>query len=185
MLCKSVNYSHLDDICLFGLAKEGNETAFGEIYNRYFALLVHLARTQVDSQALAEDLVQDTFIAIYRKKAEITLKYSLRAYLIKAVKYKIFNNYRLETVKRKAAESLIFSPICENDFASNYYYKETYQKVERLFARLPEKCREVFGLSRQYGLSQKQIAEKLHISTSTVEKHVVKALKIFRRELIA
>jgi RNA polymerase sigma-70 factor (ECF subfamily) len=57
------------------------------------------------------------------------------------------------------------------------------QKIHAVIEQLPDKCREVFLLSRFDNLSHQAIAQKLNISVSTVEKHIVKALKIVRRHV--
>ena len=48
---------------------------------------------------------------------------------------------------------------------------------------LPERCREVFLLSRFQGLKNREIAERLHISLHTVERHIQRALRIFAEAL--
>jgi RNA polymerase sigma-70 factor (ECF subfamily) len=69
------------------------------------------------------------------------------------------------------------------DAANGLQLKELQQKIDESCASMPEKCREVFYLSRREHLSYQHIAEQLGISVSTVEKHMVKALKILRARL--
>ncbi|MGZ3836829.1 MAG: sigma-70 family RNA polymerase sigma factor, partial [Mucilaginibacter sp.] len=64
-------------------------------------------------------------------------------------------------------------------------YKELMMQVSEVVSKLPEKCREIYKLSREGQLSHKQIAEQLNISTKTVENHLTKALRYLRTSLSA
>ena len=71
-------------------------------------------------------------------------------------------------------------------FAENghpYLYQELEQQIQRIMDSLPERCREVFLLSRFQGLKNREIAERLHISLHTVERHIQRALRIFAEAL--
>jgi RNA polymerase sigma factor (sigma-70 family) len=61
--------------------------------------------------------------------------------------------------------------------------REEIEQLERLLAQLPPKCREVFELRKFSELSQREIAERLQVSESTVEKHLVKAVRFVMREM--
>lgn len=64
-----------------------------------------------------------------------------------------------------------------------YLYQELEQQIQRIMDSLPERCREVFFLSRFQGLKNREIAERLHISLHTVERHIQRALRIFAEAL--
>ncbi|MHA4812167.1 RNA polymerase sigma-70 factor [Flavitalea flava] len=155
---------------------------FEEIYHRYYPLLLNIARKKLNSRAVAEDLVQEVFVSLYQRREYVEFKVSVNSYLSRAIRFKIFNEYRAENVRLKYSKNDFSSPVCKNDFSS-IEMKELAQKIENLYNRLPERCREVFFLSRNGGFSRKDISDKLQISISTVEKHISKALKIFREGL--
>ena len=64
-----------------------------------------------------------------------------------------------------------------------YLSSELQEKVKQAIDLLPEKCREIFIMSRIRGLKNEEIADNLHISKRTVETHISKALKVLRVEL--
>lgn len=156
--------------------------AFAEIYHTYFPLLLNIAYKKLDSRQLAEDLVQEIFVALYQNLDKLEISCSLSAYLNKAIRFKIMNEYRSKAVRIHYSKNVFPFHLCKTDFSS-LEVKELSHKLERVYDRLPRKCRQVFVLSRKEGLSQKAISQKLDISLSTVEKHIGKALKIFKDEL--
>ena len=167
---------------LLTLAKHGNTPAFDEIYKRYRNILTELAfrKLPLKSKFMAEDIVQDIFISLYQKKALLEITVSLHGYLVQAVKYKIANEVRSGQVNTKYQDFLFFNGLCKNDFANRLETKELHYYIDSALRRLPPKCKEVFRLSRDEDQSYNDISSSLNISVSTVEKHIVKALKILR-----
>ena len=158
-------------------------SAFAAIYEKYFPLLFNIAYNKLGVKALAEDLTQEIFLSLYQKLEVLEINTSLSAYLNKAIRFKIMNEYRSKAVRSQYRKTVFSEPICKIDFSS-MEIKELSTKLDAVYECLPSKCRQVFYLSRKVGLSQKAISRHLNISLSTVEKHIGKALKIFRQELI-
>ena len=69
-----------------------------------------------------------------------------------------------------------------NEAEYPYLYQELEREIQRITDSLPQRCREVFILSRFQGMKNREIAERLHISLQAVEKHIQKALRIFFRD---
>lgn len=174
-------FRHLDDAALVELAKN-DACAFAEIYQRYYPVLLRIAIKQLGVKELAEDLVQEIFVSLYQKLDILKISCSIKAYLNKAIRFKIMNEYRSKSVRLRYCKNVFSYGNCKNDFSS-LEVKELSKKLDSVWEQLPKKCRQVFLLSRFEGLSQKDISRKLDISLSTVEKHIGKALKIFREEL--
>lgn len=169
------------DAILLKRAKK-DPKAFEAIYCKYFPLLYNIAHKKLGVKPLAEDLVQEIFVALYQKVDALEINCSLSAYLNKAVRFKIMNEYRSKAVRMHYSKTVFSFPLCKTDF-SPLEVKELSHQLDKAYDRLPKKCRQVFMLSRKEGLSQKAISKKLDISLSTVEKHIGKALKIFKDEL--
>lgn len=183
MIFQNTNtFHHLEDAALVQLAKT-DERAFSEIYRRYYTILLNVAIKRLETRPLAEDLVQDIFISLYQKIHYLEISCSIKAYLNKAIRFKIMNEYRSKSVRMRYCKNVFSVSFCKNDF-SNIEVKELSKKLNSVYDRLPKKCKQVFLLSRQEGLSQKDISIQLDISLSTVEKHIGKALKIFKEELV-
>src|SRR5690606_35271088 len=128
--------------------------AFEQIYSKYFPLLYKIAYKKLGTNHLAEDLVQEIFVALYQKLDRLEISCSLRAYLNKAIRFKIMNEYRAKAVRVQYSKTVFSMPVCKNDFSS-LEIKELSHKLDRVYSRLPKKCRLVFTLSRKEGMSQK------------------------------
>lgn len=169
---------------LFGLVKENQDTAaFRELYQRYWVVLVDKAYKRLDSIQKAEDIVQTIFIDLYQRRESIELTHSLKAYLFQALKFRVLNEFRANALKERYRRELFFSPLCKNDLANDIEAKELDLKIHKIIDGLPEKCRQVFLLSRRENKSNMDISRDLNISVSTVEKHIGKALKTFRCQI--
>src|SRR5665213_669292 len=83
------SYQQLSDENLFILVKKDDKKAFEEIYSRYWNFLTSSAAINLQSKQKAEDIVQEIFISFYNRRYAIEFSVSLRAYLCKALKFKI------------------------------------------------------------------------------------------------
>lgn len=179
----NISYHQIADIDLFSLVKKDDNKAFEELYNRHWCALVESASKRLQIRQKAEDIVQNIFVDLYQRRYSIELTFSLKSYLTRALKFKILNEYRSSSIRSSYSESLFLNAHCKNDFSNEMEAKELNQSIERTLRQLPEKCQNVFVLSRKENLSNKDIATGLNISVSTVEKHISKALKSLRTNL--
>lgn len=165
--------------------------AFEEIFFRYHGRLVMFARKFTGDLSAAQDIVQDAFLALWEKSETITIHDSPKAYLFQAVRNKALNYNRHLQVKQSVREDLISKietaeKAVFSDFNDPFYSlleQEMEQKIAILIDSMPEKCREVFKMSRQDHLKNKEIADKMGISVKMVEKYISKALLVLRTEL--
>ena len=171
-----MNSSNRTDTELLDLLKAGDRHAFPTIYDRYCSLLYRTAFNILNDNDLAKDAVQETFIMLFEEVNE-RLILNLQAYLFQTVKYQCFMHLRAGRISEKHLHKMnliIASNILEEEMDA----KELQSLLDESIATLPEKCREVFYLSRYESLSNKKIAERLKISPKTVENQITKALKI-------
>jgi RNA polymerase sigma-70 factor (family 1) len=176
-------YPQAGDFDLFTLVKASDERAFEELYNRHWPILFSIACKRLDSREKAEDIVQNIFIDLYRRRTTIDLAISLSAYLRQALKFKIINEYRSAFNRNKYQKSLFLKNHCKIDFSDPLEAKDLEMKINMILNRLPEKCKQAFLLSRKENLSYKDISIGLCITVSTVEKHISKALKTLRCQI--
>jgi len=183
---KEPEYLLLPDTQLFDLVRTNDdEKAFEQIYIRYFSTLTSSASKLLRCEQKAEDIVQEIFLSLYNRRSDIELTVSLRAYLWKAVRFKIMNEYRSRTVREAYQQtvSFVYGNEAAERISSHFEAKELYGRIDRCVNMLPDKCRKVFLLSRAEDLSYKDISGHLGISVSTVEKHISKALRLLRVNL--
>lgn len=169
---------HLSDISdqkLVELFASGNKHAFEMVYDRYWKDLYKLATRILQDDAKAEDVVQEVFVSFYESLGQRKVD-NLKAYLYQSTKYQCFMQLRAGKISEKHLERMnkvVFSNIVEDEFEAH----ELEEILEKGISALPEKCRQVFYLSRFESLSNKSIAQQLNISPKTVENQITKALK--------
>lgn len=178
------DYSTYNDEEVFLLVKQGDSEAFEEVFRRFWQELLDAAYRRVKSQETAMELVQSLLVNLYLKRETIVLRTSLRNYLHISLKNKVLNTIRAELVRSNYQQHMLAdNNRHEPDAAAMLQLKELQEQIDASYAGMPEKCREVFYLSRKEHLSYQDIAQRLGISVNTVEKHMVKALKILRSRL--
>lgn len=166
---------------LLDLIQNGDSLAFKELYNRYWDMLLDMAYKRLGYIEIAEEVIQDIFVNLFLRKEKLEVRSSLEGYLKNALKYKIFDVFRSMAVHDRYVATMLHqpAPYCQTP-ETNLEAKELSEKINMITEKLPQKCREVFLLSRIEQLSNKSIAEKLDISVSTVEKHIGKAMDIMK-----
>ena len=180
-----INYLTYNDAELFQMLKQGDNYAFEAIYERYFIQLVNAAFRRLHSQDEALEVVQELFLHLYQKRTQIEHFDNLPAYLHTLLKNKIIDKFRVRMSREKHHRYLRRTQPSEVEAAPESIMdsKLLAMRIQSVIDQLPEKCREAFLLSRVEHLSHQGITERLNISISTVEKHIVKALKILRRQV--
>lgn len=163
------------------ICQQNNELAFSELYSRHVRLLVHTAIRKTGVKTTAEDLVQEVFFKFWMGRHKFDIQKNAQAYLQGMLKNNIVNHYYQEQKKQLFSIDDVESPV-DDETREHLDYNLLSELYEQSLLKLPEKCRQVFILSRK-GYSLKEIAISLEISEKTVEAHISKALKILRIEM--
>jgi len=174
-------YRDLNDGQLSGLMGKSDRKAFEQLFDRYWESLFAAARHRLQSEQLAKDVLQELFVELWEKRETLNIRSNVRGYLFTALKHRIINKIKAEATREKYEKMTIQfyetnGLATEHQFSRNYLQEEMEAKVEQL----PDRCREVFELSRIEHLSHKEIGERLNISPKTVENHIGRALKVLR-----
>lgn len=164
--------------------KNGDQTAFELLFHFYYPGLVMYSTQFTADRMEAEEIVQNFFVRFWQKHQQIIPSDSLKNYLFLSVKNGSLNYLKHKRVEEKYIRSmselsnqhLIFEP-------DMYVETELQEKIKNAIDLLPEKCREIFIMSRIRGLKNEEIATELNISKRTVETQISKALKVMRIEL--
>lgn len=163
------------------ICQQNDELAFSELYSRHVRLLVHTAIRKTGVKTTAEDLVQEVFFKFWMGRHKFDIQKNAQAYLQGMLKNNIVNHYYQEQKKQLFSIDDVESPV-DDETREHLDYNLLSELYEQSLLKLPEKCRQVFTLSRK-GYSLKEIAVSLEISEKTVEAHISKALKILRIEM--
>jgi RNA polymerase sigma-70 factor (family 1) len=161
-----------------------DEPAFRLLYERYWDKLLVLACLRLGSNGEAEEIVQDAFVGIWRRRAHLELKNSFHTYISAIVKYEILRRLASRKTRTDFEKKVAHLYKEEDDSTLQWLnYEDLRLQLESTIQSLPEKCRIVFRLSREEGLTERQIADTLQISPKTVEAHKSKALRALRTSL--
>lgn len=165
--------------------KINSKIDFKNIYDKYYHKLVIHSYRIVYKNDVAEDIVQNCFIKLWEKRNEIRADVSLDFYLIRMVKNKSIDYLRKNKTRVLELDENINIENEEIETADSKHEKNAglRPKIQEALDNLPERCRQVFMLSRYEKMTYKEISEELNISPKTVEAHIIRALKGFRISL--
>jgi RNA polymerase sigma-70 factor (ECF subfamily) len=172
---------------LFDQVRNDDQKAFARMFSIYFPRLNDFAKKVVRDDGISQDIVQEVFLKVWDQRVQIQ-NINIEAYLFKLVRNRCIDYIKyLKVVNNRMDKIRISSKIEELyriDFVGDEPYililEELNAQLEKIIQRLPNRCREVFLLSRMEGLKNREIAEKLHISIKNVERHLTRALHSFR-----
>ncbi len=164
--------------------KEGDQTAFELLFHFYYPGLVMYATQFTADRIEAEEIVQDFFVRFWQKHQQILLSDSLKNYVFLSVKNGSLNFLKHKKVEEKYTREM--TQLSNHHLAYDpdlYIASELQEKVKNAIDILPDRCREIFNMSRMRGMKNEEIAGELNISKRTVESQISNALKVLRIEL--
>jgi len=164
---------------------DDTEQNFEQLFHQYYEPLCRFALSLVDSIEMAEEVVSDVFVKIWKNQENLAIKTSLRAYLFISVR-----NQSIDYLRKAVRQRTQPAEICSS-FPSNYdspeertISSELEVFIEAAIDALPPQGRKIFRLSRDNGMKYHEIAAYLHISIKTVETHMGRSLKFLRERLL-
>ena len=178
-----ISYQRISDNSLIALLSEDDQFAFTEIYNRYWKPMLALAGEKLGDIDEAKEVVQQIFVSLWVRRHELEIRNGLSGYIAVSIKYRIINILNRRYRLRQFAEENHAGIDYDDSMEKVMELEELQHRIDNIIAKLPEKCRLVFQLSRNDGISHKKIAQKLNISEKTVEAHIGKALKVIKSGL--
>ena len=151
---------------------------FDDLFRYNYRPLCLYALHYLQDVDLAEDIVQESYAALWEKLQDGMQVLDRRSYL-----YAMVRNRSLDHLRRKGVSTESLKPYDTYGIIDDDDAKERSQTEARLWTAiegLPEKCREVFIMSKRDGLKYEEIAEELGLSVNTVRNQVSKALKVLK-----
>ncbi|MDO5968253.1 RNA polymerase sigma-70 factor [Flavivirga aquimarina] len=158
---------------------------FEKTYKMFSKKMYSICYSKVNDKEISRDIVQNIFKSLWERKDSIEINSSMEHYLIKAVKFKVIDYYRAKASKKDHLiyayeENTSFDNTTDNDVSFN----ELQDKIDAVVDKLPKQCKNVYKLSREKGVSNKEIATSLFISERAVAYHISKAVSSLKNELV-
>lgn len=173
-----------DEILLLQRLKDDDIKALEAIFHQHYSRLYNYLLLIFRNQLLVEHIAQDIFIYLWENRKTIRIKTSLESYLYSAGRYQAINHLR--DARRHERINLRIAETYDNAVQSPFTIlesKELEKIIEDAISTLPERCQQIFRLSREEELQYKEIAEVLHISVNTVETQMGIAFRKLRQAL--
>ena len=166
--------------------QQGDRRAFQKLFDLLWKSLYVYAQSVVMDEEVAKDLVQEVWID-YWKRCKSIQNIDIESYLRKAVRYKVYNYLRdckFNRVQIEVIEEFLPDELgCEAPLEVEENLASTQQKIDIVLCNLPQRCREIFSLSREEGMTNAEIAIHYGISKRTVENQITFALQKLREVL--
>lgn len=160
---------------------EGDEGAFATLFHAWRNRIYFFTLQFTQSPQQSEDIVQEVFIKLWLHRAELQHLPNFQAWV-----YKVIKNHAISGLRRIALETNILAELRKNEAGQvqtadeELLHKQLQQKMLLAIQQLPPRQKEVYTLTRIDGLKQEEVAERLHLSISTVQNHMTEALKKLR-----
>lgn len=156
-----------------------------KIFNLHWEALFDAALKRIGDENIAQDITQEIFISLWENREQIALSGDLVAYLHGAVKFKVINYFRSNSIKKDHRTEL--TTLMQQQYADSaddlLILHDTQQEVEDALMQLPERMRLVVFMSRKQEKSIKEIAAELNISAQTVKNQITAAMKLLKKSL--
>ena len=163
--------------------RKGEERAYLHLLSTYHRPLFAYAVSLINDRALAQDIVQNVFLRTWQFRKKLNPDFAIKSFLYKSVYNEFVNAYKknktVTLLEKKYIETL--SDTAES--MDETRFERILEIVIVEIRKLPPKCQKVFTLSKQDGLTNREISEYLDISVKTVEAQITKAFGILRKKL--
>lgn len=164
--------------------REGDKREFETLFRSSYASLVRYAQTILKDTDSSEEIVQELFFRLWQDKEKLKIDSSLKGYLFRSVHNRCLHFIEHQKVaERHADEIAATADLTSEPVTEAIYFSELQARVAKVLERLPQRCSEIFRMSRFEGMKYNEIALKLSVSLKTVEANMGRALKEFRKEL--
>jgi RNA polymerase sigma-70 factor, ECF subfamily len=179
---------------LWNRIRLGDEKAFDSLFKELYPYLLNFAHQLLNKLPEAEETVSDVFVKLWQNREEIIIQGSLKSYLYQMVHNLAIN--KIDHFKSQKFQPNIITGMEEWKQIHNSYSvedtliqrleaAETEQIIFKAVEKLPEKCKEIFKLSRYDNLTHEEIAGKLNLSQNTVRVQIFRALEFISQNIIS
>jgi RNA polymerase sigma-70 factor (family 1) len=161
--------------------RSGDKWALEQLYGMHNRTLCYFASSLTRNHELAEEIVSDTFIKLFRLRSNFDSLTNIRAFLYITVRNACFNAIRQSKRLTRAQEEMLYLMQNESDHQEfDDIETNLLQKIYEEIETLPRQCQQVFKLFYIHQMNTTEIAQHMKLSRNTVQNHKIRAVKMLR-----
>lgn len=165
--------------------KSNSSSAFQALFEKYSQRIYRFSIGYLKNNQEAEEIVQDVFLRVWKTREKLVAEQSFESYLFTIAKNSILNTIRKANYEKAYLEYSSLHPNKNSLLEEELDFKELDRIYRQAIEKLPARRKEVYRLSRDKGLSNREIANELGISVKTVENQMTAALSAIKKELLS
>lgn len=166
--------------------KFGQLKSFDQLYEKYSQNLYRFAMSLLKTHEDAEGVVQEVFFRVWNKRKDLSESKSIQSFLF-TITYNVIIDQLRKRVKDQKYKQFLINQAQRNlsSTEDDLEFQDLKNEVEKAIDELPEKRKQIYRMSREEGMSYKEIADLKQIKIKTVENHINLALRHIRKRLEA
>jgi len=168
---------------LFNKIHVGDEEAFSIFFRKYYNRLYQFAGRYVYDASTAEDIVQNVFINIWKKRKEIKITTNVKSYLYSSVRNSSLNHIKKTKIESTTPVDSIDNILIEDSPGDVFDKKEINTYMQKEIEKLPQQGKQILLMKKIDGLTYHEIADIKNISVNTVKTHISRALNTLSKSL--
>ncbi|WP_018339217.1 MULTISPECIES: RNA polymerase sigma-70 factor [Butyricimonas] len=173
---------------LLALLREGDERAYSYLFKAFYQALFNYAGRVVHDEDYAHNIVQGVFCRFYENRKKIVIEGTLKSYLYRSVYNSCLDTLKHEKIKNIYNDQVLLDFYSKEialapEVELNLRREEIRKAIDVSINKLPERCRQIFVMSKIEEKSNQEIANELGISIKTVETQMRIALAKLRKDL--
>lgn len=170
---------------VYKMALSDSQVALKSLYMAYFGPLMRFTGMYVSSPAEAEEVVSDTFLAIWNNRKQLPDIANFDSYIYMVARHKAISYYRKQHMEQISLDEISVDLFTSTETTpeEELISKEKIKRLNQAIDSLPAKCKMAFKLVREDKLKYKEVATILDISIKTLEAHLANAVRKLREAL--
>lgn len=165
---------------LFQALKKGDVKAYEKVYALYYERLCQYLLSYSQDRSQIEDVVQEVFISLWKKRTALDIRTSLSGYLYRSAHNRMMDIYRSNDREDTFLMAYYNTAILRAEGQEEEYKKTLLRKLKSCLERLPDRCHEVFVMSKLSRQTNQDVAKYFKISVKTVEGHISKGYRLLK-----
>lgn len=161
--------------------KSNDSQAFEELFNNLWEPLYKRAQAILLDEDIAKDIVQEVWVDFWQRRHDI-VNDNIEAYLMQSTRFSVYKELKRNPLKSDHL-AYLETVECQSSSDDVVIFNQTQQMIHHSVDQLPNRCKEIFKMSREEQLSNAEIASQLNISKRTVETQISFAIKNLKMRL--